>query len=649
MFQRFCFLVILTFTSTIAVNADIPRTMYVINEAAETLSKMEMESFSIEQNILSTGQIPNQIAVHNNMLYLVNSGTDDILVIDPQNDGTVVKTIALPEGSNPWAIGFVGINKAYVTNFIANKVSIIDLDAGVVTGEISVGTGPEGILVIDNRAFVANTGYAGWGVPYKQATVSIIDVLTDSVTHTLAVPTNAQDLAVDSWGRIHVVCSGDYTTVSGQVAVIDLYTGPMWDTPAVIDTVEFGWITPGTVTFQPGDITITKDDKAYCVAWGNGTNGFMCSYNAISDSVLRSAADPILIGPNVSQLYYDKKEDALWIPTMTVWGGDAFIQKFDTSLDSVIWISNVIGNGSKSLAILEPILNSDPGADAVVSFKPGTGAGFGANFFPGNVLGGPDPDPSISEHMPSVKPSEILSLGRGGEIVLEFIDNYINDGEGADFTVFENAFISLWTGLVSIEAGIVSVSMDGVTFVEFPYDTATFAGLAGVTPTKDTQHPTDPAVSGGDQFDLADVGLSHARFVKITDLGDIKEEAPGAGDFDLDAVVAINSKAGTPTSVDKGIADMPTDFQLSQNYPNPFNPETTITFTVDTPSHVKLTVFNQLGQAVTILVNGKIEAGTHQATWNGRDYQGHQVASGIYFYQLKSSDKTEIRKMTLMK
>jgi hypothetical protein len=194
-----------------------------------------------------------------------------------------------------------------------------------------------------------------------------------------------------------VVCTGDYATISGQVAVIDMYTGPMWDTPAVIDTVEFGWITPGTTTFQPGDIAITSGDKAYCIAWGDGVNGFMCSYDAMSDSVLRSAADPILVGPNVSQLLYDKKQDALWIPTMTVWGGDGFIQKFDVSLDSVVWVSDVMGNGTKSLTILEPIIDADPGADAVASFTPGTGAGFGANYFPNNVLGNPDPDPSVNE------------------------------------------------------------------------------------------------------------------------------------------------------------------------------------------------------------------------------------------------------------
>jgi len=149
---------------------------------------------------------------------------------------------------------------------------------------------------------------------------------------------------------------------------------------------------------------------------------------------------------------------------------------------------------------------------------------------------------------------------------------YIIDGDGADFTVFENAFISVIDNKPFVEAGIVAVSQDGINFVEFPYDTATWAGLAGVTPTKDNYHFTDPNLSGGDPFDLADVGLEWARFVKITDLGDIKKEGTWNGDFDLDAVVAINYEAGLPAAVNEESVT-PNHFELAQNYPNPFNPD----------------------------------------------------------------------------
>ena len=335
---------------------NIPRTMYVLNGSAETVSKMNMESNTIVQNILNTGQLPNQIAVYDQMIYVVNSGTDDITIIDPENDQQVFNTIALDPGNNPWAIGFPGTNKAYVTNFLDHSVSVVNLETGAVQKRIEVGIGPEGILVHENHAFVANTGFTGYGQPYAQASVSIIDSRTDSVTHTLPVPANAQDLAVDPLGRIHVVCTGDFGSIPGQVVIIDLDTGLSMDTPAVVDTLSIG----GT----PSDIVITPNGKGYCMAWGDGVNGFLYSYDAFADTVMRGAGDPIRIGPNVWHIVYDSVEDVLWIPYMSEWGGDGFVQRFDTVTDSVVWNSGVLGNGTQDIAILEPILSCCPTTDA---------------------------------------------------------------------------------------------------------------------------------------------------------------------------------------------------------------------------------------------------------------------------------------------
>jgi len=609
--------------------ADIPRTLYVLNGSAETLSKMNMETENISMNVVATGQIPNQILAHNEMIYLVNSGTDNVMVIDPRTD-QVVKTIGLPAGSNPWFMAFTGTNKAYVTNQVANTVSVIDVQTESVIKNISVGTGPQGIIVVGDRVFVANTGFSGG---YGQATVSIIDVKKDSVTHSLNVPTNAQDLAVDAYGRIHVICTGNYATSFGQVAVIDLYTGPMWDTPAVVDTIDIG--------SSPGDIVITASGKGYCVAWGDGTNGHLYEYDALEDTVTHNAANPILVGPNVSRLLYDGQQNALWIPYMSVWGGDGFAQKFDLESNSVVWTSAVLGNGVQDFAILEPVFDTDPWADAIVTFTPGTGAGFGQNYMPDNVLGPPDPDPAVNTYTPSSNPQEILSLGSGGEIVLQFTDNKIINGEGVDFTIFENTFIS-WDGSVYMEAGIVSVSQDGQAWYQFPYDTTDMSGLAGVTPIGDNQNPTDPAVSGGDQFDLNDVDLNWASHVKITDLGDIYQEGIMNGDFDLDAVVAVNSEI--TAIANESIAHNPVQFQLEQNYPNPFNPNTRIKYQVARQGNVKLTVYNALGQKVRTLVNSIKQAGHYSVTFNANGF-----ASGVYYYKLVAGNSVQIRKMVLIR
>jgi len=192
---------------------------------------------------------------------------------------------------------------------------------------------------------------------------------------------------------------------------------------------------------------------------------------------------------------------------------------------------------------------NSPYATRVVSFDPGSDAGYGQDKLPKVVLG--PPAGSGTDH----GSLDVLSLGKGGSIVLGFEPLAITDGPGPDLVVFENPF---WPGgdasRVYAEAGEVSVSADGETWLTFPCDAAGdgeghFAGCAGVTPTlvygPGSTVPLDPAVTGGDVFDLADVGLATANFVQIRDVSEYGA-APTAG-FDLDAVGIVNALAAGVT------------------------------------------------------------------------------------------------------
>lgn len=79
------------------------------------------------------------------------------------------------------------------------------------------------------------------------------------------------------------------------------------------------------------------------------------------------------------------------------------------------------------------------------------------------------------------------------------------------------------------------------------------------------------------------------------------------------------------------VAAAPERFELLQNYPNPFNPSTTIAYTLPRSAHVRLKVFNVLGEEVAELVNGEIVAGFHEALW-----QADALPSGVYFYRLQA-------------
>ncbi len=110
---------------------------------------------------------------------------------------------------------------------------------------------------------------------------------------------------------------------------------------------------------------------------------------------------------------------------------------------------------------------------------------------------------------------------------------------------------------------------------------------------------------------------------------------------------------------------LPTNFVLYQNYPNPFNPVTRIQYAVGsrqtkavdggqrtaTGSFVPITlkIYNVLGQLVRILVDEEKFAGEYQIIWDGRDEDGAELSSGIYFYQLKVRDRKVTRKMILLK
>jgi hypothetical protein len=179
-------------------------------------------------------------------------------------------------------------------------------------------------------------------------------------------------------------------------------------------------------------------------------------------------------------------------------------------------------------------------ATSVVSFTAGPGSTFGQDKLPGIVLG---PPKGGGDTMGSV---DVVTLGNGGSITLGFAPSEIIDGPGPDFIVFENPFYVNGDKTEPFaELGTVGVSTNGRDFTDFPctataYPYGSCAGWHPVyaNPDENNIDPTDPAVAGGDAFDLADLGVAEARYVRITDRVD---QTGLAGTFDLDAVSIVNA------------------------------------------------------------------------------------------------------------
>ncbi|MBI2506043.1 MAG: fibronectin type III domain-containing protein [Candidatus Latescibacteria bacterium] len=93
----------------------------------------------------------------------------------------------------------------------------------------------------------------------------------------------------------------------------------------------------------------------------------------------------------------------------------------------------------------------------------------------------------------------------------------------------------------------------------------------------------------------------------------------------------------------------PASWFLRANYPNPFNPSTAISYGLAQAGPVKLSIYDVLGQQITVLVEAQQPAGFYQVVWDGADAEGRPAGNGMYFYLLQTPQFTQARKMALIK
>ena len=98
------------------------------------------------------------------------------------------------------------------------------------------------------------------------------------------------------------------------------------------------------------------------------------------------------------------------------------------------------------------------------------------------------------------------------------------------------------------------------------------------------------------------------------------------------------------TGIDEGDANTPFKFELAQNYPNPFNARTVIGYSLPLAAHVRVEIFNLIGQSVETVLDENQNAGNHQVAWDaiGRN-------SGVYFYRVTANGQSRTGRMALLK
>ena len=262
---------------------------YVLNGMAETLSRVELETGQVENHVVTLGSVPNQVVYHDGSLYVVNSYSPSLMVIEPITN-TVISEIPLPVNSNPWNVAVLG-QYAYVTGLATNSVYKIGLFNSEITDTWETGTSPEGILINGDRVYVTNTAFNPIDYSYGQGSITVFEIYDGDVLGTVNVGVNPQNLVIGPDDFLNVICTGDYGSNSGMVYFID-----QWDLLAT-DSLSLGG--------SPTEVVIHPNGQAYVAAGGWTDDGHVYEYDPVNRTVSHGPSNPIELNTGVMGMAVD--------------------------------------------------------------------------------------------------------------------------------------------------------------------------------------------------------------------------------------------------------------------------------------------------------------------------------------------------------
>lgn len=295
--------------------------IYVLNEGNYGQANASITSFnpltgSVSQNVFEAangrpiGDLLHSATLIDDKLYLVVNNSHKIEVVEPESF-TEIATINIADEASPRFIAKAGENKAYVTNLYGNSVSVIDLENMEETATIDVGLNPEGIGIVGNRAYVANSAFGDGN------TVSVIDTESDEVINTITVGDNPVGIHVDEAGRVWVTCVGAYNDFNdpdddtpGELHILDGETG---------DPIEVI-----TVGGHPGDFVMN-----YEAGKGYLSNGTVFEINTTSYEIVNEQF--LDTGFYALGLFEQDGEISLWGSDAGNFSQDGMAYEFDAS------------------------------------------------------------------------------------------------------------------------------------------------------------------------------------------------------------------------------------------------------------------------------------------------------------------------------
>ena len=252
--------------------------LYVVQSLDESLGQVDLVTGTVDNHVLSLCYLPNDLIIHEDKLYVVNTGCNTLQEIDIESNSTL-REISLTGGANPWSVAALNHDTLAVSCSQSNNIILISLASGSVVGSIPVGLGPQGMLVHDSLFYICLTRL-NWPA-YGQGVVMVYNRKTLQLSDSIVVGTNPQTLAMDNFGRLHIVCTGNYAEIAGSIYVVN----PSNLSQSTILPVGG---TPATISFG--------GEYAFVAAGGWQGAGFVHRYRLSDLDVLNDSRNPIQTG-----------------------------------------------------------------------------------------------------------------------------------------------------------------------------------------------------------------------------------------------------------------------------------------------------------------------------------------------------------------
>ncbi len=320
----------------------IANDLYVVNTLGETISYWN--GSTTQNNVATLGLFPNDILVKGDTLLALNSGSASLQLFD-RNNFSLLSTLNLAEGSNPWAMTLTPNDRVLITNWLANTVTVIDLQSLAIVTEISTGNSPQGVLQVADRIYVTTVSYNSTEYSYGQGQVFVYDAATFAELSVIDVPANPQKMILARDGLLHTLCTGNYWSSFGQIVRID---------PALmvnIDTLNIGG--------SPGDIAEDSQGNVFLAAGGwayEGIAGQIFSYSVASMELIHGPDNPIQAGQGITNVASQPNTTGVWVSSFE---SDEVIS---ISATGEILQSLTVGDGPGRLIFspTEPAVSIDP-------------------------------------------------------------------------------------------------------------------------------------------------------------------------------------------------------------------------------------------------------------------------------------------------